>query len=156
MKEQLVQIRAILEQAEIGGKSGLQCKNNPEGDVKAICDALAKLEADASNDERNLEGEIKEVEAEQKKNDEWKCDCAYAAWAEWDNALALAETQTPGTDLGKSSGNQGTVECHVKKNSYVKARLATKCAAVSIQHYSFTHRNRVMMYDKFQRWTVLW
>ena len=61
----------------------MQCKDNPEGDVKAICDALAKLEANATADQTKLEGEIKDVEAEQKKNNEWQCDCAYAAWAEW-------------------------------------------------------------------------
>merc|ERR1712110_692394 len=82
LKDQLSQIRAILENVEFDGKTGLQCDDNPTGDVGKICEALDKFEAEAREDDEKIAGEIADVAAFQTANDEHICSCEYQDWVD--------------------------------------------------------------------------
>merc|ERR1719334_310046 len=77
-KEQLQQIRQILEHTEYGGKSGLHCQETPE---EPICKALDSLDQQAEQEEERLAGEKEEVEDEIHKVENYSCDCEYEDWS---------------------------------------------------------------------------
>jgi len=78
-EEQLLQIRNLLENTEIGGKSGLHCKDDPE---QAICKALDGLDKKTADERTRLMAEVKKVTDEISKVENHPCDCTYNAWAE--------------------------------------------------------------------------
>jgi len=77
-EEQLRQIREILEHTEMGGKSGLHCKDDPE---QAICKALDGLDKQAAEERVRLTAEMKTVTDEITKVENYNCDCTYNDWA---------------------------------------------------------------------------
>merc|ERR1719315_305029 len=66
-EEQLSQIRDILENTELGGKSGLHCKEDPK---QAICVALDGLDKKAAEERERITAEIKMVTDEITKVEE--------------------------------------------------------------------------------------
>jgi len=78
-EEQLAQIRDILEHTELGGKSGLHCKEDPK---QAICVALDSLDKKAAEERERIMGEIKMVTDEITKVKTYPCDCTYNDWAD--------------------------------------------------------------------------
>merc|ERR1712212_1363157 len=78
-EEQLRQIRDILEHTEMGGKSGLHCKEDPE---QAICKALDGLDKQAADERTRLMAEKKKVNDEKTKVETYPCDCTYNDWAD--------------------------------------------------------------------------
>jgi len=81
MKEQLKQIRAILESADLGGKSGLHCEKTP---TESICIALKALDMDADQKQIKLNREKSEVKNEIIRVETYNCNCK---WEEWKNAF---------------------------------------------------------------------
>jgi len=77
MKEQLKQIRAILESADLGGKSGLHCEKTP---TESICIALKALDMDADQKQIKLNREKSEVKLEIIRVETYNCNCK---WEEW-------------------------------------------------------------------------
>merc|ERR1711990_380281 len=77
-EEQLAQIRDILENTELGGKSGLHCKEDPK---QAICVALDGLDKKAAEERGRIMAEIKMVTDEITKVETYPCDCTYNDWA---------------------------------------------------------------------------
>jgi len=78
-EEQLAQIRDILENTELGGKSGLHCKEDPK---QAICVALDGLDKKAAEERERIMAEIKMVTDEITKVETYPCDCTYNDWAD--------------------------------------------------------------------------
>jgi len=92
MKEQLKQIRAILENAEWGDHSGLHCKETPD---EPICVALAELDRQAAQSETTAQDEkdtvLKEIEMVKNKD----CDCTWEQWAgNWGDCSKTCEEGT--------------------------------------------------------------
>lgn len=77
--EQLREIRKILESADLGGKSGLHCEEDPE---QGICKALDKLDKQAADERIRVESETKLVTDETDKVNNYPCDCTYNDWAD--------------------------------------------------------------------------
>merc|ERR1711990_440466 len=78
-EEQLAQIRDILEHTEMGGKSGLHCKEDPK---QPICVALDGLEKEAAYERKMITAEIKTVTDEIAKVENYPCNCTYNDWAD--------------------------------------------------------------------------
>jgi len=93
-EEQLSKIREILEHSEMGGKSGLHCKDDPE---KAICKALDGLDKQAAEERIRLTAEKKKVNDEITKVENYNCDCTYNDWA--GNAGACSVSCGAGTKV---------------------------------------------------------
>jgi len=75
---QLKAIRNILEHAELGGKSGLHCEEDPE---QAICKVLDNLDKQAADERTRLNAEMKLVQDEKVKVENYPCNCEYNDWA---------------------------------------------------------------------------
>jgi len=91
-KEQLAQIREILENAEFGGKSGLHCSETPD---EPICKALDQLEKQAAQEELKLAAEKQEVMDEIEKVKNYDCACEYEDWKEaWGPCSVTCEEGT--------------------------------------------------------------
>lgn len=78
-EEQLRQIRDILENADLGGKSGLHCTEDPE---QPICKALDSLDKQAADERIRIEAQMKLVTDEITKVKTYPCDCTYNDWAD--------------------------------------------------------------------------
>merc|ERR1711990_665743 len=78
-EEQLSQIRDILEHTEMGGKSGLHCKEDPK---QAICVALDGLDKKAAEERERITAEMKMVTDEITKVEDYLCHCTYNDWAD--------------------------------------------------------------------------
>merc|ERR1711990_833240 len=78
-EEQLAQIRDILEHTEMGGKSGLHCKEDPK---QAICVALDGLDKKAAEERERITAEMKMVTDEITKVEDYLCHCTYNDWAD--------------------------------------------------------------------------
>jgi len=78
-EEQLRQIREILEHNEMGGKSGLHCKEDPN---QPICVALDGLDKQAADERTRLMAQLKKVSDEKTKVETYPCDCTYNDWAD--------------------------------------------------------------------------
>jgi len=77
-EQQLQAIRQILEHAVLGGKSGLHCKEDPE---QAICKVLDKLDKQAADERTRINAEMKLVQDEMDKVNNYPCNCEYNDWA---------------------------------------------------------------------------
>jgi len=112
-EEQLSQIRDILENTELGGKSGLHCKEDPK---QAICVALDGLDKKAAEERVRIMAEIKMVTDEITKVKTYPCDCTYNDWA--DNWGACSVTCDVGvkkeTRLIKWNKRNGGKDCASK------------------------------------------
>lgn len=81
LEAQLEAIEKILEEAKIGGQTGLHCHEPDENPAaKPICDALDKLKADKDAQKLKLIDEHKQVAAHMDKGKNHKCECAYTEY----------------------------------------------------------------------------
>jgi len=77
-EQQLTEIRKILEHAVLGGKSGLHCQDDPE---QAICKVLDDLDKQAADERTRVNAEMKLVQDEKDKVNNYPCNCEYNDWA---------------------------------------------------------------------------
>jgi len=131
MKDQLTQIRDILEHAVLGTKSGLHCQKTPE---EPICKALQALDEALDQKQERLDGEVKAVNDEIKRVTEYDCNCTWAPWKDaWEECSVSCEKGTKKERRGKlwEKRNNGQ-ECN-SKDAVRTAPCNEGCCPVNCQ-----------------------
>jgi len=84
-RAQLQDIRDILSNSQLNGKSGLHCD---KGSTEAICEILDKLDKDNDQEEAELNTEEQAIAKEEINVENYSCNCKMNQWENWGKCSA--------------------------------------------------------------------